>query len=114
MSLDIIDHPNEQLIQNANFWQLIDQLNQQNNFSEFYGVSFVSSIKFIEKYLLPRFQKITLILGLTDNGKNSIGKRIDQLLNKRKDVVQYSYDHPDSQFTHRLLDGSLQLFFTKK
>lgn len=114
MSLDIIDHPNEKLIQNANFWQLIDQLNKQNNFSEFYGVSFVSSIKFIEKYLLPRFQKITLILGLTDNGKNSIGKRIDQLLNKRKDVVQFSYDHPDSQFTHRLLDGSLQLFFTKK
>lgn len=114
MNLNIIDHPKKKLLQNINFWQLIDQIRTQNNAVEFQGISFVSSIKFIENHLLPRFSKITLILGLTDNGKNSIGKRIDQLLTKRNSMVEYSYDHPDSEFTRRLLDGSLQLFFTKQ
>lgn len=114
MSLNVINRPEKKLLPNADFWQLINQIQSENEMTEFHGVSFVSSIKFIEKYLLPRFQKITLILGLTDNGKNSIGKRIDQLLNKRNNLVEYSYDHPDSEFTKRLLDGSLQLFFTKQ
>ena len=87
MSLDIIDHHQQKLIQNADFWKIIDQECQKNNFNEFRGISFVSSIKFIETYLLPRFSRITLILGLSDNGQNSIGKRIDQLLNKRKNLV---------------------------
>lgn len=114
MSLDIIDHHQQKLIQNADFWKIIDQECQKNNFNEFRGISFVSSIKFIETYLLPRFSRITLILGLSDNGQNSIGKRIDQLLNKRKNLVEYTYKHPDSEFTKRILDGSLKLFFTKK
>ncbi len=114
MSLEIINHTNPKLIQNADFWQLIDNMKQEYNFSEFEGVSFVSSIKYIERYLLPRFPKITLILGLSDNGSNSIGKRINQLLNKRKNFIEYSYTHPNSLFTQRILDGSLRLFFTKK
>lgn len=77
------------------------------------GVSFVSSIKFIEEQLLPRYDKVTLILGLSDNGKESIGKRMRQL-NDRTEFVNYGYEHPDSEFTKRILDGSLQLLFTKQ
>ncbi|MDH5099731.1 phospholipase D family protein [Lactobacillus kefiranofaciens] len=113
MPLNVLDHPQKKLISNANFWQLIDQQCHENNFTNFKGISFVSSIKFIETYLLPHFSKITLILGLSDNGQNSIGKRIDQLLNKRKNIIEYSYKHPTSEFTTRLLDGSLELLFTK-
>lgn len=81
--------------------------------TEFRGVSFVSSIKFIEEQLLPRYDKVTLILGLSDNGKESIGKRMRQL-NDRTEFVNYGYEHPDSEFTKRILDGSLRLLFTKQ
>ncbi len=114
MGLEILNHTDQKLISNADFWQLVDFQRESNKFSEFKGISFVSNIKFIEKNLLPRFDQITLILGLTDNGSNSIGKRIDQILNKRRDLIEYSYEHQDSTFTKRILDGSLQLFFTKQ
>lgn len=83
------------------------------NQRRFGGVSFVSSIKFIEKALLPRYSKIILILGLSDNGTDSIGQRLSQLTD-RNAFVQYGYQHQNSQFTKRILDGSLQLYFTKK
>lgn len=54
-----------------------------------------------------------MILGLSDNGKESIGKRMRQL-NDRTEFVNYGYEHPDSEFTKRILDGSLQLLFTKQ
>jgi len=54
-----------------------------------------------------------LILGLSDNGKESIGKRMRQL-NDRTEFVNYGYEHPDSEFTKRILDGSLRLLFTKQ
>lgn len=110
MGLEILNHTDQKLISNADFWQLVDLQRESNKFSEFKGVSFISNIKFIEKNLLPRFDQITLILGLTYNGSNSIGKRIDQILNKRRDLIEYSYEHQDSPFTKRILDGSLQLF----
>ena len=53
-----------------------------------------------------------MILGLSDNGKESIGKRMRQL-NDRTEFVNYGYEHPDSEFTKRILDGSLRLLFTK-
>lgn len=34
-------------------------------------------------------------------------------LNDRTEFVNYGYEHPDSEFTKRILDGSLRLLFTK-
>lgn len=109
--LEILDNRRQSLLSDADFWKFIDENIEKP--TEFNGVSFVSSIKFIEKELLPRFPKITLILGLTDNGANSIGKRMRQLTDRTK-VAKYSFEHPESEFTKRILDGTLQLFFTKK
>lgn len=50
---------------------------------------------------------------MSDNGKESIGKRMRQL-NDRTEFVNYGYEHPDSEFTKRILDGSLRLLFTKQ
>ena len=109
--LDILDYTKQELISDADFWQFaVEHLEKP---TEFRGVSFVSSIKFIEEQLLPRYDKVTLILGLSDNGKESIGKRMRQL-NDRTEFVNYGYEHPDSEFTKRILDGSLQLLFTKQ
>ena len=109
--LDILDYTKQELISDADFWQFAGEHLEKT--TEFRGVSFVSSIKFIEEQLLPRYDKVTLILGLSDNGKESIGKRMRQL-NDRTEFVNYGYEHPDSEFTKRILDGSLQLLFTKQ
>lgn len=109
--LEILDRQQEKLIDNADFWDFVSKKLEKP--TDFKGVSFVSSIKFIEKELLPRFERVTLILGLSDNGADSVGKRMRQLTN-RTAVAKYSYEHPDSDFTKRILDGSLRLFFTKK
>lgn len=114
MALYIIDRVHEKLIKKANFWDIIDQNNKQEKLSKFEGISFVSSISFIEENLLPRFSDITLILGLSDNGKDSIGKQIRQLMTERVKMAEFSNDHPDSEFTKRILDGTLKLRFTKK
>lgn len=108
--LDILDYTKQELISDADFWQFAGEHLEKP--IEFKGVSFVSSIKFIEEQLLPRYDKATLILGLSDNGKESIGKRMRQL-NDRTEFVNYGYEHPDSEFTKRILDGSLRLLFTK-
>ena len=108
--LDILDYTKQELISDADFWQFAGEHLEKP--IEFKGVSFVSSIKFIEEQLLPRYDKVTLILGLSDNGKESIGKRMRQL-NDRTEFVNYGYEHPDSEFTKRILDGSLRLLFTK-
>lgn len=109
--LDILDYTKQELISDADFWQSAGEHLEKP--TEFRGVSFVSSIKFIEEQLLPRYDKVTLILGLSDNGKESIGKRMRQL-NDRTEFVNYGYEHPDSEFTKRILDGSLRLLFTKQ
>lgn len=109
--LDILDYTKQELISDADFWKFASKHLEKP--TEFRGVSFVSSIKFIEEQLLPRYDKVTLILGLSDNGKESIGKRMRQL-NDRTEFVNYGYEHPDSEFTKRILDGSLRLLFTKQ
>ena len=109
--LDILDYTKQELISDADFWKFAGE--HLEKAIEFRGVSFVSSIKFIEEQLLPRYDKVTLILGLSDNGKESIGKRMRQL-NDRTEFVNYGYEHPDSEFTKRILDGSLRLLFTKQ
>lgn len=109
--LDILDYTKQELISDADFWKFASEHLEKP--TEFRGVSFVSSIKFIEEQLLPRYDKVTLILGLSDNGKESIGKRMRQL-NDRTEFVNYGYEHPDSEFTKRILDGSLRLLFTKQ
>lgn len=109
--LDILDYTKQELISDADFWKFAGEHLEKP--TEFRSVSFVSSIKFIEEQLLPRYDKVTLILGLSDNGKESIGKRMRQL-NDRTEFVNYGYEHPDSEFTKRILDGSLRLLFTKQ
>lgn len=109
--LEILDYQQQALVTDADFWEFVDH--HITGPTEFSGVSFVSSIKFIEEELLPRFTKVTLILGLTDNGADSVGKRMRQLTD-RTAVAQYGYEHPESEFTKRVLDGSLRLFFTKQ
>ncbi|WP_076461699.1 phospholipase D family protein [Limosilactobacillus caccae] len=109
--LDILDYTKQELISDADFWNFTGQ--HITTPTAFKGVSFVSSIKFIEENLLPRYQQVTLVLGLSDNGAESIGKRLSQLTS-RNEFVKYGYRHQDSAFTQRILDGSLKLFFTKK
>ena len=79
MTLQIIDRGKNKLYPDGNFWELSRK--EENNC--FYGVSFVSSIKFIEENLLPFYQDVELILGLSDNGNNSIGQRMKELMDKR-------------------------------
>lgn len=109
--LDILDYTKQTLVTNADFWKFADEHIQKP--TEFKGVSFVSSIKFIEKYLLPRYQAVTLILGLSDNGTASIGQRMAQLTDRNK-FVKYGYENQKSEFTKRILDGTLKLYFTKQ
>lgn len=109
--LDILDYSKQKLISDADFWQFAQT--HLRNAKEFQGVSFVSSIKFIEKELLPRFEKVTLVLGLSDNGTHSIGNRLSQLTDRTK-YAEYGYRHQSSVFTKRILDGSLKLLFTKQ
>ncbi len=109
--LDILDYTKQTLVTDANFWKFTDE--HIKDATEFRGVSFVSSIKFIEKYLLPRYQSVTLILGLSDNGTASIGQQLAQLTD-RNQFVQYGYEHQQSEFTKRILDGTLKLYFTKR
>ena len=109
--LDILDYTKQTLVTDADFWKFADEHIQKP--TEFKGVSFVSSIKFIEKYLLPRYQSVTLILGLSDNGTASIGQRMAQLTDRNK-FVKYGYENQKSEFTKRSLDGTLKLYFTKQ
>lgn len=109
--LDILDYTKQTLVTDADFWKFADEHIQKP--TEFKGVSFVSSIKFIEKYLLPRYQSVTLILGLSDNGTTSIGQRMAQLTDRNK-FVKYGYENQKSEFTKRILDGTLKLYFTKQ
>ncbi|MGN1282660.1 MAG: phospholipase D family protein [Limosilactobacillus sp.] len=109
--LDILDYTKQALVTDADFWKFTNEHIQKP--TEFRGVSFVSSIKFIEKYLLPRYQSVTLILGLSDNGTASIGQQLAQLTD-RNQFVQYGYEHQQSEFTKRILDGTLKLYFTKR
>lgn len=109
--LDILDYTKQTLVTDADFWKFADEHIQKP--TEFKGVSFVSSIKFIEKYLLPRYQSVTLILGLSDNGTASIGQRMAQLTDRNK-FVKYGYENQKSEFTKRILNGTLKLYFTKQ
>lgn len=77
--LYILARPQQQLHQNADFWEYTET--RLKTATEFRGVSFLSSVSFIEKYLLPRYSRVTLILGLSDNGKDSFGKRLAAHLN---------------------------------
>ena len=109
MTLQIIDRGKNKLYPDGNFWELSRK--EENNC--FYGVSFVSSIKFIEENLLPFYQDVELILGLSDNGNNSIGQRMQELMDKRVLWVNYVENNLESEFAKRILDGSLRLRFTK-
>ena len=109
MTLQILDRGKNKLYSDGNFWELSRK--GENNC--FYGVSFVSSIKFIEEKLLPFYQDIELILGLSDNGNNSIGQRMQELMDKRVSWVNYVENNLESEFAKRILDGSLRLRFTK-
>ena len=109
MTLQILDREKNKLYSDGNFWELSRK--EENNC--FYGVSFVSSIKFIEENLLPFYQDIELILGLSDNGNNSIGQRMQELMDKRVSWVNYVENNLESEFAKRILDGSLRLRFTK-
>ena len=109
MTLQIIDRGKNKLYPDGNFWELSRK--EENNC--FYGVSFVSSIKFIEENLLPFYQDVELILGLSDNGNNSIGQRMKELMDKRVLWVNYVENNLESEFAKRILDGSLRLRFTK-
>ena len=109
MTLQILDREKNKLYSDGNFWELSRK--EENDC--FYGVSFVSSIKFIEEKLLPFYQDIELILGLSDNGNNSIGQRMQELMDKRVSWVIYVENNLESEFAKRILDGSLRLRFTK-
>ncbi|OTF88979.1 hypothetical protein A8C46_08180 [Ligilactobacillus salivarius] len=109
MTLQILDREKNKLYSDGNFWELSRK--EENDC--FYGESFVSSIKFIEENLLPFYQDIELILGLSDNGNNSIGQRMQELMDKRVSWVNYVENNLESEFAKRILDGSLRLRFTK-
>lgn len=106
--LEIFDITKQQYTQNANFWELIDKY----EFDTFNGISFVSNLHFVEKYLLPRFKQINLILGLSDNGKNPIGQFLQGILDQRVDYA--TKINLSDQLKKRVLDGTLTFKFTKK
>lgn len=85
--VEIFDINRTEYNSEANFWQLCDL----QKFDTFNGISFVSNLKFIERYLLPRFKKINLVLGLSDNGKNPIGQFMQGILDTQADMAKKIY-----------------------
>lgn len=106
--VEIFDINRTEYNSEANFWQLCDL----QKFDTFNGISFVSNLKFIERYLLPRFKKINLILGLSDNGKNPIGQFMQGILDNQADMAKKIYF--SDELKKRILDGTLTFRFTKK
>lgn len=106
--LELFDINKNQYIQDANFWETVDKY----DFDTFNGISFVSNLQFVEKYLLPRFKQINLILGLSDNGKNPIGQFLQGILEQRADYANKI--NLSDQLKKRVLNGTLTFKFTKK
>lgn len=106
--LEIFDIKKQNYLPSADFWELVDKY----DFSTFNGISFVSNLSFVEKYLLPRFKQINLILGLSDNGKNPIGQFLQGILDQRADYVNEI--NLSEKLKERILDGTLTFRFTKK
>ena len=106
--VEIFDLNKNKYIPDGNFWSLCDL----QEFDTFNGISFVSNLKFVEKYLLLRFKRVNLILGLSDNGSNPIGQFLQGILDKRADYAK-EIDLSDT-LKSRILDGTLTFKFTKK
>lgn len=106
--VEVFDLNKNKYVPNADFWQLCDL----QQFDTFNGISFVSNLNFVERFLLPRFKQINLILGLSDNGKNPIGQFMEGILEKRADYAEKI--NLSDKLKQRILDGSLQFKFTQK
>lgn len=106
--VEIFDINRTEYNSETNLWQLCDL----QKFDTFNGISFVSNLKFIERYLLPRFKKINLILGLSDNGKNPIDQFMQGILDTQADMAKKIYF--SDELKKRILDGTLTFRFTKK
>lgn len=106
--LEIFNINKNQYIQDADFWETVDKY----DFDTFNGISFVSNLHFVEKYLLPRFKQINLILGLSDNGQNPIGQFLQGILEQRVDYANKI--NLSDQLKKRVLNGTLTFKFTKK
>ena len=107
-NLSIFDAQTLQWAKNADFLSYCPA----GKYTTLQGISFVSNLKFIEDTLLPRFQNISLILGLSDNGSNPIGQFLNGILEHRGQLAKEVYElEPIKQ---KILDGSLSLRFTKK
>lgn len=106
--VEIFDLNKNKYIPDGNFWSLCDL----QEFDTFNGISFVSNLKFVEKYLLPRFKHVNLILGLSDNGSNPIGQFLQGILDTRADYAK-EIDLSDT-LKSRILNGTLTFKFTRK
>lgn len=106
--VEIFDIKNTQYRPDSNFWSLCDL----QKFDTFNGISFVTNLKFIERYLIPRFKQINLILGLSDNGSNPIGQFMQGILEQRSEFAEKINLSP--VLKEHILNGSLTFKFTKK
>lgn len=106
--VEVFDLNKNEYKEDANFWQLCDL----QNFDTFNGISFVSNLRFVERFLLPRFKQVNLILGLSDNGKNPIGQFMQGILEQRADYAEKI--NLSDELKKRILDGTLNFKFTKK
>lgn len=81
------------------------------SFTEFSGTMFNTNVNVIEKYLLPRFRKIRLVVGMGDGrGSSGVAGYIDGLTNGRLDFLEKC----SAELQSRIMDGSLEIRFTKK
>lgn len=107
-NLDIYDVNSLQWINNGNFLDYC----QAGKYSTFNGISFVSNLKFVEKKLLPRFVNVNLVLGLSDNGRDSAGQFLNGLFKDRAEFVERA--NKNNIVKERILDGTLNFRFTKE
>jgi len=79
------------------------------NLKVFRGSVYNTSLSFIKKYLLPRFEKIELVIGLSNENSNNALENYLYSSDKQFKLLQGL----DSELRQRFQDGSLELRFSK-
>lgn len=100
--LTVYDLKKQEMLTQPNFWDLIA------DYDCFSGVTFVGSFNLIEKYLLPRFKQIKLILGMEDPQTAQSLNQFFDLPRRVKEITS-----ANDEFISRIADETLQLKFTK-
>lgn len=92
----------------TDFFRDIDQ--NAKGLTIFRGAVYNTSLSFIKKYLLPRFEKIELVIGLSDTKANTALENYLYASNEQFKLLTSL----DSELRQRFEDGSLELKFSKE